>query len=198
MPGTSKYSLGKRGGGSKPVEIQLPSYVMDEHGQPTGEHNVALVRVPDPMALIGMGILDSVDSLTRLVGLKIDEIEASGKPSSQAATIKKLSESKDDLMAGVDLIDKVVEWMVVEPKCIRPVVRDEAGQPVKVDGKEVRLADEARDPDQLYTDEVDLEDRMFILNYAVGGSRDLDSFREGTQAVMDAVAASEALPLPTL
>jgi hypothetical protein len=39
------------------------------------------------------------------------------------------------------------------------------------------LGEAARDPSLLYVDEVDLEDKMFILQYALGGTRSLERFR---------------------
>jgi len=46
---------------------------------------------------------------------------------------------------------------------------------------------EPRDPGKLYTDEVDLEDKFFMLNYAVGGVNDLAKFRQQLAPGVDAV-----------
>lgn len=48
---------------------------------------------------------------------------------------------------------------------------------------------EPRLPDKLYVDEVDLDDKLFIMNFAVGGSRDLEPFREKLAEGVDAMAA---------
>lgn len=78
----------------------------------------------------------------------------------------------DDMMTMVDTI--VVEC-VMQPKVY----------PVPTQGR-------PREPEFLYVDEIDLEDRMFIFNWTVGGSSDLERFREeqGTAlATVHAVAA---------
>ena len=41
----------------------------------------------------------------------------------------------------------------------------------------VEIPESKRDPDWLYTDEVDLDDKMFIMQFAMGGTRDLERFR---------------------
>lgn len=189
MPSQKQYGFDKK---KNTLEVTLPSLAEDGT-----THNVVLVRIPDPTAFIAMGLLDSMDSLSAVVGLKIGEIDASGKPSAkQAAEIKKLTEQKDALMAGLDMIDKVVEWMVVSPQVIRPVLRDLKGKPIlDKEGKETPLGPDERDDALLYTDDVDLDDRMFLLNFAMGGTRDLETFREGHQKIVDAVAAVPELPL---
>lgn len=186
-----KYSMGKK---SQTVELTLPS--VDDGG----EHNVCRVRVPDPQALIRLGILDRYDSLSRLVGLKIEELEQKGKAPKQASAeqVQALAANMGDILAGVELIDRIVEYMVIEPKVLRPVLRDEFGKPKLVGHQEVELLPSERDEDQIYTDEVALEDKLFILQFAVGGDQDLDAFRTGTAALMVPVADGEGLPLQTV
>lgn len=206
MPGQPKYGMGRRGGTT--LDLTLPSYAYDEQGNATTEHNVCKVRRADPQALIAVGILDDFDSLTRLTQLKIDEIEQGDNPAkpSEAEQVKALAASKDDLLAGLAMIDKIVEYIVVEPKVVRPVRRDDYGVPLKVtaevDGKpverEIPLLPIERDPEVLYTDDVDLEDRMFILSYAMDGSKDLESFRAGHEALVATVANGQELPLSTV
>ena len=50
-----------------------------------------------------------------------------------------------------------------------------------------------RDPDVLYVDEVDIEDRMFILNFALGGTRNLERFREELADSVRPVQAGEGV-----
>lgn len=48
---------------------------------------------------------------------------------------------------------------------------------------------EDRREDRLYSDEVDLEDKLFLFNWSVGGGTDLTSFRAGWQESLEAMAS---------
>lgn len=50
-----------------------------------------------------------------------------------------------------------------------------------------------RDDEALYIDEVDLEDKFFVFQWAVGGTRDLESFRQEQAAGVGPVPAGEEL-----
>jgi hypothetical protein len=177
------YTLGKSK--SRGVDLTVPSGA------------TCKVKFPSPQALIGAGVLDSLDSLTALVGAKLNEID--GK--AQAEVVAKMAENKANIDKALSLVDRVVEFMLLEPSVIRPVLRDQTplgrGKPVlDGEGNEVPLPDEDRVESQIYTDDIDLEDRMFILQFAVGGSKDLDSFRSQTAGLMGGVAAGSAVSLP--
>lgn len=173
MPAKS-YSLGK--GKKKGIDLTLPS----------GE--TCLVRRPGPQTLIAAGALDSFDSLTALVGAKLNEID--GKTDVSASALKSMAEQKDNIDAALGMVDKVVEFVVLEPKVFRPIRRDEHGQPaLDSAGKEIPLTDSDRDANKIYTDDVDLADRMFILQFSVGGSADLERFRNETASLMGSMEA---------
>jgi hypothetical protein len=67
----------------------------------------------------------------------------------------------DNVEKILEVVDKVTCYVVIQP----------AVMPVPEDGAE-------RDDEFVYIDQVDLEDKMFILNFAVGGTRDLERFRQ--------------------
>lgn len=48
-----------------------------------------------------------------------------------------------------------------------------------------------RDPDALYTDEVDFNDKAFTFNFAVGGTRDLQRFRQEFASGVESLHGSE-------
>lgn len=200
MPSSSKYSVGRKGlaARAKTVELKLPSLQVDEDGHETTEHNVCLVRVPDPLLLITAGLLDDFDELTALVGTQIETID--GKSKASAEVIKKLAGMTDQLTKGMQLVDRLCEMVIVEPAVVWPVVRwttgEQAGQPVTDrDGKFVMLGPDERDNETLYTDEIDLEDRMFILQFSVGGVSDPAQFRQEYADSMAGVADVASLPL---
>ena len=199
MPATKKtkkrYGVG--GGKDRTIEVALPSI-----DATSGEHNVCLVRRPGVQGLIAAGVLDSFDSLTALVQMELIDPRETRPGKRSAAAVQKanqeavasLAGNAEKIQAGLDLVDKVVEWMLVEPKVLRPVQRDELGRPIRVDDREVPLPDADRDDDITYTDEVDLEDRLFLLNFAVGGSSDLERFRAESAGLMGGLAAIEDTP----
>lgn len=178
MP-SKNYTLGKSK--KKGIDLELPS----------GE--TCLVRRPGPQTLIAAGVLDSFDSLTALVGAKLNEID--GKTEVSASALQTLAGQQANINAALGMVDKVVEFVVLEPKVLRPIRRDDVtGQPfLDSQGKEVPLSDQERDEKRLYTDDVDLADRMFILQFSVGGSADLERFRDETASLVGSVEALEGL-----
>lgn len=182
MPGQSrkakKYTLGKA---KETMDLLLPS------------GNVCLVIRPGVQGLIKHGILDSLDTLTGIV--QQDLIDAND-PKAQLKAAQALASKPDDLLAAMDLMDKVLEYVVKEPRPVRPIRRDATGKPLLTpEGKEIPLAEEEREDEVTYTDEVDLDDKLFIFQFVVGGTRDIESFRAQRQAVLGGVPTGQDVPL---
>lgn len=186
MPGQSRKSKSKSYGvgvAGKPLDLLLPS------------GNICLVRRPGVRGLIKAGLLDSLDSLTSLV--QADLID-SKDPKKQAQAAQQLMADPDRLEEGLAMIDKAVCFSVVEPKLLRPIQVDLRGNPVlDAEGKEIPLEADDRDPNALYVDDVDEEDKTFIFNFIVGGTRDIEQFRQATQGRMGGLSAGEDVPLST-
>src|SRR6185369_5757217 len=167
-------------GGERLTDLEMPS------GQ------MAQVKLPGVTGLVKAGILDSLDSLTGLVKSEhIDRVQK-GAPTTREITpedLQELAGNTDQLVKVLDLMDRVVEYAVVQPPVLRPVQRDEVGKPILMwRGKlnddssqlmeEIDLPDEERDPEQVYTDMIDAMDKVFTFQFVVGGVRDLETFRE--------------------
>ena len=96
--------------------------------------------------------------------------------------------TEDQIIQTLELYDIIVVDCVVAPKVYPvPKFRQEdvdAGRctPEQV-GTEVPLDD--RNQDFLYVDEVDQDDKIFIYQFVVGGTRDLESFRAEQSAAME-------------
>lgn len=148
---------------NKGEEIELPS------------GNVALVKRPGPAALLSDGIMP--DTLMPIVQQAI----AKGK-GLKPADQQKLLEDPTQIAGMLDAMDRLMVKVVVEPKVAyhkRLVAPDQAdgAKPVPEEWEDIPAED--RDDEQfIYTDEVDLEDKMFVFQYAVGGTRDLERFRD--------------------
>lgn len=121
--------------------------------------NVCLARNPGLMYFVENGMLPN--GLLKLITDAMNE----GKPPS-AREVKGLIEDGrlGDMLA---LARTVTVHSVISPK-IHPVPEDEAD----------------RDEDLLYADEIDEGDMMFVFNWVVGGTHDLERFRDEQAAVM--------------
>lgn len=81
-------------------------------------------------------------------------------------------DDENTLIDMMNFMDRVVIDCVIEPK-VHPIpAEDEEGNPGP------------RDENLLYVDEVDQDDKAFIFQFALGGTRDLEQFREESAAVV--------------
>jgi hypothetical protein len=157
---------------------------------PSG-HTVLVKRV-GPEAFLTSGRVP--DALTPIVEEAIRNAEGM-RPEKTA----KMMDDPKMLPKMLGLMNHVIVAAVVEPEvimppvCIRPLVTgdddsdaepgtcgQEADADVHVDdehdGFHKYISDD-RDADTMYADEVDFNDKVFIFNFAVGGTRDLERFR---------------------
>lgn len=146
------------------------------------------IKRPGMEKFLSAGFLP--DSLQATIRKEI--AQASGKPD-RKMTIQDVD--MDDLDGYLDAMDRICEVVVVEPKVVwhKELVRDPESGDILYDTKgheKTRvIAEEDRDDEVLYTDEMDQMDKNFIFQYAVGGSADLTRFRAATDALVDAVSA---------
>lgn len=129
---------------------------------PSGQ--LVLARRPNMTMLIKTGILNDIDSLSTLVS---NEHLAEGeKVDNQQEIMKMLSDPKkaENLF---HTIDKVTCFVVVKPE-------------IKMPPNDVTR----RKDGVIYADTIDLEDKMFLFNYAVGGTKDVETFRQESDEFM--------------
>lgn len=182
-PQDRKY--GQKSWANQLVDLDLPS----------GE--LAQVRRPGMQGLIKAGILNSVDGLTGIVQGEVIP-KAEGKPSIDAKEIMKDPAKLESMMESVD---KIVMYVVVKPEVLPTVVtqemvNDETNEWTSKDlGAEIEYKD--RLPGAVYVDYIDIDDKMFIMNFAVGGTRDFESFRKESQAAVGGLPDGEAAASPT-
>lgn len=174
---TSAKNWRKRTGGH---ELELPS------------GNMCLVKRPGMQKLLTAGIMP--DSLTPIAMQHIAQAESGGRSSkSQEAKLEKelmdkVMQDPAQLTEMMQSFDKVVAMCVVEPK-VRVhwyTETDEQTGHLPADAKVGDdIPDDVRDDEILYTDDVDDEDKHFIFQYVVGGSSDLEEFRQEQTAAME-------------
>ena len=135
-----------------------------QKGQPTPlelpSGNTCLVRPVGMDAFIKQGIIPN--TLLGLVQKSLKAGTAEEMDDLDEFTAEAL-EDPEKLQSIFEVADSVTVYCVVEPP-VHPVPTDR----------------DAREADLLYVDEIDLDDKLFIFNFAVGGSRDLEAFRQQT------------------
>lgn len=105
---------------------------------------------------------------------------AQGKTEEASDVTSAVLDDPAKLMEMFELVDKIVCECVLEPT-VSPVPQDDEGNNIPA-----HLRD---DDDTLYVDYVELEDRMFIFNYALSGVSDIERFREELSEGMVPVSA---------
>jgi hypothetical protein len=143
-----KKASEKQGLGGRPIPLEVPS------------GKTAVVRPVGLQAFFELGLIPN-----SLLGI-LEGILAKakgGKAPKDADIEKVMADLGKDPQKIVDLLkmaDAVCIHSVIDPK-IHPTPGPE----------------EERSDELLYADEVDLEDKLFIMNFAFGGARDLEPFR---------------------
>jgi hypothetical protein len=133
------------------------------------------VRRPGPQGLIEAGILDSLDTLTGIIKTEhLDRVDGKITTDDVKAFVGKPNAIRD----GLELMSKVVLYVVVQPE-LHPT--PEPGKP--------RVAGLA------YVDQVDLEDQAYILQYAMGGTKSLETFRTERAELLGDLQGGAGVPV---
>src|SRR5262245_11928908 len=115
--------------------------------------------------------------------------EAKGiKPKEVVDTLKDL----DSLTEVLGLIDHVVLASVTAPFIEEAPKQDERGRDIDDDGNPFH-----RDPEILYVDELDMDDKMFVFQWAIGGTDDVEAFRKESQKLVGELQGSEGVAQET-
>lgn len=174
------------------VELTLPS------------ENTCLAQFLQPEAFLSSGMIP--DPLMKIVSKAIND-----KKGLPPMALQNMTKDPKQLADAMMMIDKVICYVVVQPLVVMPPAcgmepatkrgsgvkcgkyRDvpEHTDPTNVD-HHIYLED-ARDDGVLYADEVDLDDKMFLFQWAVGGTSDVESFREGLKANVAAVSGGKTV-----
>lgn len=183
MPPTAVPQDHKR----KKTEAQVPVQADDKYAPtawgasrgyeeivtPSGQ--LCLVRRPGVQNLIEAGVLHDVDTLSAIVSEEhIKRVK--GDDGSEATEIDVDSFAKDAASVAnvLHVVDRVVTFCVIKPEVVMT--------PNDVTSRQAGV---------IYADMIDIDDRMFIFNYAVGGTRSVEQFRKDSQALVGGVASVE-------
>lgn len=166
--------------GANPGSMELGDVVV-----PSGQK--ALVRRPGMDGLIQAGVLMEMDSLTSLVDTKHVKRVKNGQGFTEEINAKTLMQDPAELEKVMRIVDRTMPYIVVRPE-IRLHFRDdeESGEIVILSAEERQAARDAGFGG-VFTDQIDLNDRMFLFGLGVGGSADLERFREQSDEMLDGV-----------
>lgn len=142
---------------------------------------IARVRVPGMEAFIEAGLVPN--SLLAIV----QEALRKGKPPDPQA-LQGMADDPDSWRVIFDLCNSIAMYCFIEPRI----------HPVPLDPETGEKSPHLKDAQKLYVDEVDLADKFFVFQFAVGGTRDLEQFRKELDAAMESVPTSEGMGNSTL
>lgn len=145
---------------------------------PSGQR--CLVRRPGMEGLIKAGVLHNVDSLSQVVNEKHLKRVAGKKEEAAEIDMSSLMNDDEGMAEVLNVVDKVICHVVVKPEIQR--TPDDVTR---------------RQPGVVYADMVDLVDKMFLFNFAVGGTREMESFRGGLLDAMGGLEAGEGVHVST-
>jgi hypothetical protein len=134
---------------------------------PSGQR--CLARRPGAEGLLRAGVIHDLDFLSTVVEEKHIKRVQGGKPNVKVEEILKDPEKVDKL---VHMLDRVICYVVIKPELVMT--------PNDVTSRKSGI---------IYTDMVELDDKLFLMNYAVGGTRDLERFRRELDESVASVGA---------
>lgn len=184
---TKKAAAGKLRARPKPTAVTPASEWLEElEGQllelPSGK--VVRVIMPGIQAFLKADIIPN--ELMPIVLKAIDD----HTPMSESE-VEELQRDPDMLLKLVDAFDKIYVYCVTEPQFeMPPNAEDVKAYNEKHPDEPVEQPDELRVEGTLYADRVNMDDKSFVFNVAVGGTRDLEQFRAESAAQLASLQVS--------
>lgn len=133
-------------------------------------------------SMIEMGILAEGDAITAIVSKHIRKVKGgNGKADGIEVDETAILSDPAALKSIIGLTDKVMPHVVVSPRVALHYSETTVGKTTVTkrltdDERALILADH---PGTVFTDQIDLEDKMFLFDWAAGGIKAMTSFREG-------------------
>jgi hypothetical protein len=166
--------------GKKADDLELPS------------GNVALVKRKALDAFLAEGLIPN--SLMTIVQDQLDTAEDK-KAKDLNSELQKVASDPDALKDVIRLSDAIVIACVVEPKVLSNIY----SQADSIAGKcapeliGTVIPEDKRNDDDLYIDDVDTDDKMFIFQWAVGGTASIEQFRSERSALVADLSGGETV-----
>ncbi len=152
------------------------------------------VTIPD---MVSAGILDKTDSLTALVDQHTRKIKG-GKGADRIELNNGILNDGAALAMMIEVADRCMPTIVVSP----PVKLHFTETVVGKTTVRLRLSEEDRNKiraetgiDWIYTDQIDLEDKMHLFEWGLGGLKAFSSFRGGSPDDVGSVVPRNGPPV---
>lgn len=140
--------------------------------------------------MVEAGILNDADTLTGMVDQQhVRKVRgAKGRPDGEAIDAASLMKDPESMKRIILLVDRAVPHIVMKP-VVRLHLEDLPDGGTKLIPVEKRKTD-------VYTDQIGFEDKMFLFNWAVGGSPDVDRFLVESGNAVGSVAVEPGVSRP--
>jgi len=148
--------------------------------------------------LVSLGILEQADSLTSLVDTKhVRKVRGGKGPDRDEINLESVLKDSKALHTMIGLADKAMPVVVLDPPVALHYRTNDDGSTAMLGEIERRRMREER-PGLVFTDQIDLFDKMELLNWAMGSMGGLESFRdEQPRNAVDTVDDGAGVPRPT-
>lgn len=142
-------------------------------------------------SMIEAGILNNADSLTAMVDQYTRTVKGGKVADGTPVVDNKILGDSKALKMMIEMADRSLPAIVVSP----PVTLHFSERTVGKTTVTKKLTEEERDklraatPGLIFTDQIDLEDKMELFEWGVGGLKAFSSFRQGSTADVGDVVA---------
>lgn len=158
--------------------------------------NTVKVRRIKPEAFLEGGMIP--DALAGIVQKAINS-----KKGLPPKMVEELAKDPEKISAALETFDRALVFCVIEPVvemapgCNQCTEKYTARVHIdrRADGFH-RYVEDGRDEEVLYSDDVSLEDKQMIFQWAVGGVADISKFRGELAAVVESAQFGNDVPLP--
>lgn len=158
--------------------------------------NVCLVKRPGLEAFFRAGLIPN-----SLMGIMRKALSGQGiDDKTLQAEMGSVLDDPQKLQDMFDLADSIMIYCVVEP-IVRSENYTEADLADGTIPESFKVGDEIpetlRNDGVVYADSVDMEDKMFIFSWAVGGTSDVERFRTEQDKHLESISTGEDVRKPT-
>lgn len=149
--------------------------------------NTCLVRRPGVMTFVQQGLVPN-----SLMGIMNKAADGNLPDKDLQKGLGEILEDPKKMQDMLQMVDAITLYCVVQPK-VYPISK-----------REEIMADDSLTPEEqlnqldnlMFIDEVDEEDKMFIFQWAVGGDRNVDRFRDEQSKLLESLPTSEDVAVP--
>lgn len=154
-----------------------------EHELTTPSGQTCRARKMTIESMIETGLLADADSITAVVSKHVRKVKGgNGKADHNRVDEQSMLRDAAAVKSIITLTDKVLPHIVVSPRVVLHYKETTVGKTTvtKALTTEEREEIQAAAPGTVFTDQIDLEDKMFLFDWAAGGLQAMTNFRGGS------------------